>query len=497
MLEDHPMLVGHPRRNTGTRWKYTAGGRVTAARDRVGTTPMGARLRDPRTALAVALVAGAILRLVRVAEWPLIHPDGPAYVGLARTVLDEGIGAVLGGYYSPLYPITIAPLRAAGIPTELAARLVAAIAGLLALPLLWVLARRIAGDAVAAAAVLVAAVHPALVKASAQVLPETLAGALLLAWGVVLMDARGVGMVAIAGALAGATYLARPEGVFLLVLGAGWLLVRRRPLTTVAVYVLATLLVMAPAVLALHDRTGTWQISRREAALTAQAGLGDQATLTDALRADTLALARYWSHGIAEQSWDTVVALGAILAAPFVVGLRTLPLAWPLAIAALFIAGPLALNPSPRYAVPILPLLLPWAAAGVLAITEWLGRRGTAVVAVGALVLAAQGIWKTKPFDEQCSREMRDLLLARYGPDQRLVAVDGRFAYVAQGKAIVPKSTQPRVALAMAREHGARLWLTRPQWLGKAFVAPPGVHEVARPCSGVFILYELDVPVTP
>jgi hypothetical protein len=189
--------------------------------------------------------------------------------------------------------------------------------------------------------------------------------------------------------------------------------------------------------------------------------------------------------------------LGAVLAVPFVAGLRALRPAWPLAIAALFVAGPLALNPSPRYAVPILPLLLPWAGAGVLAIAAWLGRRAMPVVAVGALVLAAQGVWKTKAFDEQCSREVRDLLLARYGPGQRLVAVDGRFAYVAQGKAIVPKTTQPRVALAMARERGARLWLTRPQWLGKAFVAPPDVHEVARPCSGVFILYELDAPEAP
>jgi hypothetical protein len=81
---------------------------------------MGARLRDPRTALAVALAVGAILRLVRVLEQPLIHPDGPAYLGLAGTVLDEGWGAVLGGYYSPLYPIVIAPLRAAGVPVELA-----------------------------------------------------------------------------------------------------------------------------------------------------------------------------------------------------------------------------------------------------------------------------------------------------------------------------------------------------------------------------------------
>jgi hypothetical protein len=55
-------------------------------------------------------------------------------------VLDEGWGAVLGGYYSPLYPIAIAPLRAAGVPVELAGRLTAALAGLVALPLLWMIA---------------------------------------------------------------------------------------------------------------------------------------------------------------------------------------------------------------------------------------------------------------------------------------------------------------------------------------------------------------------
>jgi hypothetical protein len=330
------------------------------------------------------------------------------------------------------------------------------------------------------------------VKSSAQVRPETLAGALLLAWAAVLMDARGIGAVALAGVLGGSVYLARPEGVLLLVIGAGWLAVRQRPLATIAVYVLATVLVMAPAVLAIHERTGTWQISQREAKVNLEAGAANDVTLADSLLHHPTALARYWGVGVGEQTWDTVVALGVVLSVPFAVGLWTLPLAWPLAVAALFVAGPLALNPSPRYAVPILPLLLPWAGAGTLALAERLGRRAAPVAALAAIALAVHGVWPTKQFDEQCSREVRDLLLARYGPGQSLVAVDGRFAYVAQGKAIVPKTTQPTVALTMARERGARLWLTRPQWLGKQFAVPPDVHEVARPCRGVFILYELD-----
>jgi hypothetical protein len=343
--------------------------------------------------------------------------------------------------------------------------------------------------------VLVAAVQPALVKSSAQVLPETLAGCLVLAWGAVLMDARDVRRTAAAGLLAGATYLARPEGVLLVAAGIVWIALRRRAMRaaplSAAAYVLGAVLVMAPAVVAMHERTGTWQLSRREAALAGQAGVAGDTTLGGAIRTDPGAMLAYWGAGVAEQSWDTLVAVGPVLALPLAVGLRTLPLAWPLAVAAAFVAGPLALNPSPRYAVPVLPLLLPWAAAGVLVLAEVLGRRALAAAAVLAVVLVVQGLWRSKPFDEACSREVRDLVLTRYGPGQALVAVDGRFAYVVRGKAIVPKTTQPRVALALAREHGARLWLTRPHWLGKSFVVPPGVREVARPCRGAFILFEL------
>src|SRR5439155_368410 len=117
--------------------------------------------------------------------------------------------ALLGGYYSPLYPSAVAGIAATGLRLELAGRATALLAGLAALPLVHALARRCAGERAADAAVLVAAVHPALVKASAQVLPETLPGPLLLAW---LVARRA----AIAGALAGGAYLARPEGVLLL-----------------------------------------------------------------------------------------------------------------------------------------------------------------------------------------------------------------------------------------------------------------------------------------
>jgi 4-amino-4-deoxy-L-arabinose transferase-like glycosyltransferase len=458
---------------------------------------MGGRLRDPRTALGLALVVGLAVRVARVAEQSLIHPDGPAYLSLARAVLDGQWGPVFGGYYSPLYPITIAPLVAAGLPAETAGRLAAALAGVLALPLLFCIARRVADDTIAAIAVLVASLHPALVKASGQVLPEPLAGCLLLAWGAVLMDAKTIRRVAAAGALAGATYLARPEGVLLVPLGVAWLGWRRRAAAVgpTAAYLLAALVVMAPAVLALHARSATWQISRREAVATARAGVSDETTLAGAVRRHPAAIVTQWASGAGQQTWDTVVAIGPVLALPFALGLGALPPAWPLAVVVAFVVGPLTFNPGTRYAVPILPLLLPWVAAGLLTIGERLGRHARPAVTVVALVLLVQALWRGKPFDEACSREVGDLVRSRYGRGQSLVAVDGRFAYLADGKAIVPKTTQPGPALALARKNGARLWLTRPYWVGKRFVLPAGVREVARPCTGTFVLYELEVPL--
>src|SRR6266446_3328326 len=169
---------------------------------RLRSAPMPARGKlRPGAPLAAALAAGLVVRVVRLLRDPLIHPDGPAYLDLASAVLHGKVLAVLGGYYSPLYPAAVAGVAATGLRLELAGRATALLAGVAALPLLHALARRCAGERAADAAVLVAALHPALVKASAQVLPETLAGALLLAW----LVARRAG---VAGALAGAAYLA-------------------------------------------------------------------------------------------------------------------------------------------------------------------------------------------------------------------------------------------------------------------------------------------------
>ena len=69
----------------------------------------------PGAPLAAALAAGLVVRVVRLLRDPLIHPDGPAYLDLASAVLQGKVLAVLGGYYSPLYPAAVAGVAATGL----------------------------------------------------------------------------------------------------------------------------------------------------------------------------------------------------------------------------------------------------------------------------------------------------------------------------------------------------------------------------------------------
>src|SRR5256712_2866295 len=447
---------------------------------RLRPAPMPARGKlRPGAPLAAALAAGLVVRVVRLLRDPLTHPDGPAYLDLASAVLHGKVLAVLGGYYSPLYPAVVAGVAATGLRLELAGRATALLAGLAALPLLHALARRLAGERAADAAVLVAALHPAVVKASAQVLPETLAGALLLAW----LVARRAG---VAGALPGAAYLARPEGVLLLPLGL-WRLRRARPRALV-LYAGAAVAVMAPALIALRAGTGHWQLSPREARLALLTGVPGATTLLEAVLRNPAALLVRMAKGVARQVLYDTTELGPLLVIPFVLGVGAArETRRPLVVAAWFTALPLALNPSPRYAVPLVPLLLPATAAGLLTLGQRLGRHARIATAALGAALVVQALWVSHPFDAACSREVSRLALARSGPGQALVALDGRFAYGARGRALVPPTTDPDAALALARPSEARPWLTRPAWIRPPWTPPADVRAVARPCGGTVV----------
>jgi hypothetical protein len=296
----------------------------------------------------------------------------------------------------------------------------------------------------------------------------------------------------------GAAYLTRPEGAFLLPLGVVVAAGRRHRVGGLVLYVGAALLVMAPMIVALHARSGRWELSPREGRIMRSTGLSGEETLLGAVRREPRAVLQRVAKGAGRQLVDDAKALGPLLWFPFAVGLASGrprgEQAWPLLVAGAFTVLPLAMNPSPRYAVPLVPLLLPTTALGLLALGARLGQRAAvaplAATALG-VGLTMQAMWLSHPFDRACWEEVRSLLRTRYGADHALVAVDGRFAYGAGWEEVVPGTTDPDEALALARRTGTRLWMTRPSWI-RGWPVPAQARPVARPCGGTFVLFELE-----
>jgi hypothetical protein len=118
-----------------------------------------------------------------------------------------------------------------GVPTPV--KVAQSIVGVVAVLLIGLIARRAAGQRAGAIATWIAAVYPPLVWSCAYLLSETLYTALAFAVVLLLSDAFDEGrsngwQVCTAGIVAGAALLTREAMLFFLVVGALWLVARRR-----------------------------------------------------------------------------------------------------------------------------------------------------------------------------------------------------------------------------------------------------------------------------
>jgi 4-amino-4-deoxy-L-arabinose transferase-like glycosyltransferase len=198
-------------------------------------------MRPPRTRPGFALWLGAIALVALVARLVYalaVAPDLPArgdtllYHYLANGLAD-GTGYVrpfsvlLTGSaeptaaYPPLYPLYLSAFSAVGLDSLGAHRAVSCLLGPLAVVLIGLLGRRLAGERVGLVAALLAAVYPQLVMVDGTVITEALyapliAAILLLAYR--LLDRPGPWRAAALGAAVGLAVLSRSEAILLVVL---------------------------------------------------------------------------------------------------------------------------------------------------------------------------------------------------------------------------------------------------------------------------------------
>ena len=219
--------------------------------------------------LAVALALRLLFSLVYWVGQPLTH-DEQEYLGLGQSlaagrgfVYDEPAGSSEAPERfgrAPLYPLFVSVFahRAddAGVLTTV--KVAQAVLGTLAVLLVAMLARRVAGSAATAPAAWIAAMYPPLIWTTGFIWSETLYS--VLALGNVLLlgtlidgpsatpsptAARSVRRLLVAGIVGGLAALTRPAHVFFLLLVGLWLLFTRRPVWA-AVVAVGAFLVIAP-----------------------------------------------------------------------------------------------------------------------------------------------------------------------------------------------------------------------------------------------------------
>jgi len=184
-------------------------------------------------ALVVMLV---VALLVRVAWWlaymSVIENEGAEYATLAIN-LARGVGyvGILGGEHTlfpPLYPGLIAvAFSALGVEPEAAGRAISLIAGVGLVAALYGITLEMFGRAAAYVAGAMAALHPMLVALSTVVYSESLALAFIAAGvyaTIIVMKRRSARVAVCAGAAFGAAYLVRPEGLVFSFAAAGFVL---------------------------------------------------------------------------------------------------------------------------------------------------------------------------------------------------------------------------------------------------------------------------------
>jgi 4-amino-4-deoxy-L-arabinose transferase-like glycosyltransferase len=230
-----------------------------------------------RIVIAAALVGLALRLAFSLGYWvdrPLTR-DEQEYLSLARSlagghgfVYDATLAATDTFGRAPGYPAFLAlagggGARTSSVPAPV--KIAQSIVGALAIPLVAVIAARLAGPAAGAAAAAIAAIYPPLAWISDYALSEVLFLPLGLLTALLVDEAlarrKGDAGVAFAAGLAGGVaVLVRPGMVFFFLLAAVVLLVRRRAGVVVALAI-GSLLVVLPWMLRNQTREGRFTIA--------------------------------------------------------------------------------------------------------------------------------------------------------------------------------------------------------------------------------------------
>jgi len=469
-----------------------------------------------REAVGVAcLVAAALLSRLWLARYaPLIETDGVQYVAIARRFQQSG--SPFDPLFHPFYPLCLAILQPLVVDYELAGRLVSALFGTAFLIPAYILVRALLGPPVATLSVLLLAIHPGLVWSSTAVLSEATYTfwIVLGVWmGQQALAGTRSGFLGGAGLCFGLAYLARPEGViyFVGLLGltarVGARSNRRRELSLWGVA--ATIgfsMAAAPYLLYLRSRHGYWTLSGKvlhnlvqDTGLAASAGQTEVGFL---LRHAGETAQRILENAYLFEKYALPDLFPGVLVLALLPGLLATPRrsGWGARQGLLLGAAlppfiTLAFHVESRVFLPVLPFLLPLAAAGVLAAAQWLApERRTGRWAVGLAAVLVLGLipYTVRPLlrpdaGAALYRQAARWVVASQPPDAVIMDRKPFIAfYSGRQFVILPRVSADVLALAAKRAHArlvvldSREFTDRPELFPLLHTQPPPGLELLR-----------------
>lgn len=230
------------------------------------TVPMFAnRSLSVNKRLYLILLVGLLLRVFDMVNAVIIERDGIAYARMGENFARGAFREALSSVFSPFYPLVIALFHLLIPDIELAGRIVSLVFGVLLIYVCFLFLKRLLDDKKALVGAFFVAIHPYLVRYSAQVLSESLATFLFAATiylfykGWLERDVKAIGL---SGFFLALTYLTRPEYLIFYV-PLVLILVQQKRFRHIVPLVLSFVVFAFLYALYMRVETGMWMLTKK------------------------------------------------------------------------------------------------------------------------------------------------------------------------------------------------------------------------------------------
>lgn len=389
---------------------------------------------NERQILLLLIGTAFILRLYAVLMAQGVAYDSAAYGFMARDMMKGNVDKALAIPGHPLYPFLISLFSVDTAQVEITGRLLSLFFGTLTIIPLYFLVKESVGQQVAIFSTLFYTFHPYLVTYSGMMLTEaTYWGLLVLSvyyfWTGLKRDK--IWRLALSGVFLGLAYLTRPEGVGYILVYLAWIAVdgflnKRwvKTLVSMGVLISSVLIISSPYIIYIHQETGRWLISKKAVEAQSQLfkkGVEENTPLKSVEQSNPekkdlkiIWMTRNILHHFPSVLYHYMRAYHFTLWLALIFGLirvRREGIVYELFLGSLVLFHLLSLSsflPSTiRFSVPMIPLSLLWASAGVLEIKKYMEKIKIASSEKAIFLIIAVVILVQLPFSLKPEREHR------------------------------------------------------------------------------------------